>query len=415
MYYRVEYLFRGKRDSTVVEADNRFEASSLLKKEKGSSIVVLSTKETSAPVDKAFEEFGKYISSMFNKSMSIDEKISNIRQIAVMTDAGIPIHDVLEDIVNSSKNPVTKEIFGSIANDINAGKSMSQALQPHKEEMGHIVMAMTRLGETTGNFSEAYHKLADILESIRENRTKFIKAIRYPITVIVALIVAFIIVIMQVVPKFREIFAELGADLPVATKLLLATESFFREYGLLILVVLLLLFVVIRYFYKTNSEFRYRVDKVLASPKFYLIGKIIYLANMYNYTLVFGALIKAGIPVSEALNTAVGVVENRYLRKQLENINVNIGRGVGLSEAFEQTGLFENMTIQMIKAGESSGQLDRMLEKVTGYYDMKFQNLIDNLSAYIEPIMIAMIAGLVLLLALGIFMPMWDLGRAAQM
>jgi len=415
MYYKVDYLFRGRKNSTVVQADNRFEASSLVKRDKGNNIIVISTKETSAPVEEAFEKFGKKIASMFNKSMSIDEKISNIRQIAVMTDAGIPIHDVLEDIVDSSKNPVTKEVFASIANDINAGKSMSQALQPHKDEMGHIVMAMTRLGETTGNFSEAYHKLADILESIRDNRAKFIKAIRYPITVILALVVAFVIVIMQVVPKFREIFSELGADLPAATKFLLGTESFFRNYGLIILAVILIVSIAIRYFYKTNKDFRYNIDKILASPKFYLIGKIVYLANMYNYTLVFGALIKAGIPVSEALNTAVGVVENRYIRKQLENININIGRGVGLSEAFEQTGLFENMTIQMIKAGESSGQLDRMLDKVTGYYDMKFQNLIDNLSAYIEPIMIAMIAGLVLLLALGIFMPMWDLGRAAQM
>ena len=135
---------------------------------------------------------------------------------------------------------------------------------------------------------------------------------------------------------------------------------------------------------------------------------------MYNFTLVLGTLIKSGIPVSEALNTALGVIDNSYLKKQLETINVNIGRGVGLSEAVEQTGLFDNMSIQMIRAGESSGQLDQMLDKVSNYYNMKFQNIIDNLSAYIEPIMIALIAGLVLLLALGIFMPMWDLGKAAK-
>jgi len=152
----------------------------------------------------------------------------------------------------------------------------------------------------------------------------------------------------------------------------------------------------------------------LANPKFYLIGKLVYLSNVYKYTLVFGSLIKAGIPVSDALNTAIGVVDNLYIKKELESINTNIGRGVSLSESFEQTNLFENMTIQMVKAGENSGQLDQMLAKVTQYYNMKFQNLIDNLSAYIEPIMIAMIAGLVLLLALGIFMPMWDLGRAAR-
>ncbi len=413
MYYRVDYIYRGKRNSNIVKARNKFEASSLVKKEKPGIMVIGSTK-TSPPIEETFAEFSKNFQKSLKAKMPIDEKISNIRQIAVMTDAGIPIHDVLEDIVASSKNRVTKEIFSSVANDINAGKSMSVALEPFKEDMGHIVMAMTKLGETTGNFSEAYHKLADILENIRENKAKFKKAMRYPITVISALVIAFVIVIMTVVPKFRQIFKELGANLPIATKILLGAESFFRHYGFFIIFALVATFFIIRYLYKNNSDFRYAADKILASPKFYLIGKAVYLSSMYNYTLVFGSLIKAGIPVSEALNTALGVVENEYIKKQLEGININIGRGVGLAEAIEQSGLFENMSIQMIKAGESSGQLDAMLDKVSGYYNMKFQNLIDNLSSYIEPIMIALIAGLVLLLALGIFMPMWDLGKAAK-
>jgi len=413
MYFKVEYIYRGKRYNTVVNANSIFEANNIVKREKH-NIILVSTKKTSPPVNDTLENLKKSIESIFSPKLRIDDKIAFIRQIAVMTDAGIPIHDVLEDIVRNSQNRLLKEILTAVANDINAGKSMSQALEPYKEQMGHIVMAMTKLGEKTGNFSEAYHKLADILENIRDNTNKFKKAMRYPITVIVALILAFITVILAVVPKFREIFAELGADLPAATKFLLATESFFRNYGLYIVLVIILLIFLHKHFYKNSYAYRYNVDRILAHPKFYLIGKIVYLANVYNYTLVFGALIKAGIPVSEALTTSVGVVENRYIRKQLETINVNIGRGVSLSESFELTGLFENMTIQMLRAGESSGQLDRMLEKVKEYYNMQFQNLIDNLSAYIEPIMIAMIAGLVLLLALGIFMPMWDLGKAAK-
>ena len=413
MHYKVDYILRGQKLSEIVKATNKFEASAIVKKSKH-NIVVVNTEETSAPIDEVFNDFTKSFGSIFKPKMSEDEKISNIRQIAVMTDAGIAIHDVLEDIVDTSKNPATKEIFAAIANDINSGKNMSQALEPHKEQMGHIVMAMTKLGETTGNFPEAYHKLADILENIRDNKAKFKKAMRYPITVIVALVIAFVTVIMAVVPKFREIFKELGANLPAATKFLLATESFFRNYGVYIIIFIVVGFFVFKYLYKSDVAFRYNVDKILASPKFYLIGKTVYLSNMYNYTLVFGSLIKSGIPVSDALSTAIGVVENSYIRKQLETINTNIGRGVGLSEAFEDTGLFENMSIQMIRAGESSGQLDKMLEKVSGYYNMQFQSLIDNLSAYIEPIMIAMIAGLVLLLALGIFMPMWDLGKAAN-
>jgi len=414
MYYRVEYIYRGNRDYKVVKADSKVEASRAAKRE-NANIVVTKINETSAPLSESLEEIKSVITSLGKRSIKIDDKIAAIRQIAVMTDAGIPINDVLDDIVINSDNEAIKEVFSSASNDINAGKSMSQALETHKDSLGHIVMAMTKLGEKTGNFPDAYHKLADILEKMRDNRNKFMKAIRYPIMVIVALILAFVTVIVFVVPKFREIFAELGADLPMATKFLLSAESFFRNYGIIIIAVVVLLFFIFRTFYRNNEDFRYQVDKILASPKFYLIGKIVYLSNMYNYTLVLSSLIEAGIPVSEALQTAKGVVENRYIRNKLESINVNIGRGVSLSESFELSGLFDNMLLQMVRAGESSGQLDRMLKKVRDYYDMRFQNLIDNISAYIEPIMIAMIAVLVLLLALGIFMPMWDLGRAAKM
>lgn len=413
MYYEVEYLYRGQKKTKNIEAENAVVASSQVKKEQ-SNIIVISTKEVGAPASKVMDNMLKQLNSYTSKNISVDEKIAAIRQIAVMTDAGLPIYDVLEDIEKNSKNPGLKDILSQAASDINAGKSMSQALEPHKEQMGHIVMAMTKLGEKTGNFSASYMKLAEILEVMRENRSKFLKAIRYPITVIAALVIAFIIVITQVVPKFREIFAELGADLPLATKFLLATQSFLSNYGLYIILVLVLLFFIFRFFYKSNPEFRLFVDRILANKRFYLIGKVVYLANIYNYILVLESLIKAGIPVSEALETAVRVVENSYIKQQLQTINTNIGKGVSLSEAFEKTALFENMILQMIRAGESSGQLDHMLGKARDYYNMKFQNLIDNLSAYIEPIMITMIAGLVLLLALGIFLPMWDLGRAAR-
>jgi type II secretory pathway component PulF len=156
------------------------------------------------------------------------------------------------------------------------------------------------------------------------------------------------------------------------------------------------------------------MDKLMVHPKFYLINKVIFLSTMYKYTLIFGELVRSGIPVAEALDTAVGMVDNMYIKEKLLTVNANIGRGMSLAEAFEQTGLFENMLLQMIRAGEAGGQLDQMLEKVTEYYNMRFQDIIENLSAYIEPIMMFFIAGLVLLMALGIFLPMWDLGSAVN-
>jgi general secretion pathway protein F len=298
--------------------------------------------------------------------------------------------------------------------DINAGNSMATAMEPYTEEFGHVALAMTNLGERTGNLSESYHKLADILENIRNNTAKFKKAIRTPMITFAAMGIAFTILIMVVVPKFKDIFAKFKAELPMPTQILLKLEWAFSNYGIYILAVLIGGIILLKYFYKNNMDFKYMMDKIMIHPKFYLINKAIFLSTMHKYNLVFGELVKSGIPVSEALDTAVGMVDNLVIKEQLLTVNANIGRGMDLAEAFKITGLYQNMLLQMIKAGEAGGQLDAMLEKVTQYYDMEFQDLIDNLSAYIEPIMLFFIAGLVLLMALGIFLPMWDLGKAVK-
>ena len=282
------------------------------------------------------------------------------------------------------------------------------------EEFGHVAVAMTKLGERTGNISGAYHTLADMLENLRNNTAKFKKAIRTPMITMAAMGIAFTILIMVVVPKFKDIFDKFKTELPLPTQILLKLEWALSNYGILILAALIGTVVAIKYFYKNNRDFKMAMDKMMIHPKFYLINKAIFLSTMHKYNLVFGELVKSGIPVSEALDTAVGMVDNLAIKEQLLSVNANIGRGMSLAESFEITGLYENMLLQMIKAGEAGGQLDAMLEKVTQYYDMEFQSLIDNLAAYIEPILLFFIAGLVLLMALGIFMPMWDLGKAVK-
>jgi general secretion pathway protein F len=291
---------------------------------------------------------------------------------------------------------------------------MSEGMDPYAEEFGRVAVAMTRLGESTGNISGAYNKLADILESVRDNTAKFKKAIRMPLITLTAMAIAFTVLIMVVVPRFRKIFEELHADLPVPTKILLAIEYGFSHYGLWIILAIVGSIYLFIHAYKNNTDFQYKIDKLLVHPNFYLINKVIFLSTMHKYTLIFGELVRSGIPVSESLSTAVEMVDNLYIKEKLLTVNANIGRGMSLADSFEQTELFENMLLQMIRAGESGGQLDAMLGKVTDYYDMRFQDIIDNLAAYIEPIMMFFIAGLVLLMALGIFLPMWDLGRAVK-
>ncbi len=405
---------RGKRRTELIKAESKMSALKMAKNRFSDQAIIVKAEETSAPVEEVFAEFFSGMKKSLKSKIPINDKISTIRQIAVMTDAGIAINDTLEDVAENTHNQRLKEIYFKINNDINAGHSLSDAMAPYTEEFGHVALAMTKLGERTGNISQSYHKLADILENIRDNTAKFKKAIRTPLITLAAMAIAFTILIMVVVPKFKDIFAKFKTELPLPTQILLKLEWAFSNYGLYILIALGIGIFMFKFMYKNNEEFKYQVDKIMIHPKFYLINKAVFLSTMHKYNLVFGELVRSGIPVSEALETAVGMVDNLAIKEKLLTVNTNIGRGMNLAEAFAITGLYENMLLQMIKAGEAGGQLDAMLEKVTQYYDMQFQDLIDNLAAYIEPIMLFFIAALVLLMALGIFMPMWDLGKAVK-
>ncbi len=410
-YFNVTVMDKGTKRLELIQADSRMSAVKTAKHKFPSSMIMKAV-ETSAPLEDSIANLVKGLKKSFKPKIPINDKISTIRQIAVMVDAGIAINDTLEDVADNTSNKQLKEIYLKINSDINAGNSMSDAMEPYTDEFGHVALAMTNLGERTGNLSESYHKLADILENIRNNTAKFKKAIRSPLITLGAMGIAFTILIMVVVPKFKDIFSKFKTELPLPTRILLDLEWAFSNYGLLILIIMAAAVFAIKFFYKNNRDFRYRMDKMMIHPRFYLINKAIFLSTMHKYNLVFGELVKSGIPVSEALETAVGMVDNLVIKEKLLAVNANIGRGMNLAEAFALTGLYQNMLLQMIKAGEAGGQLDAMLDKVTNYYDMEFQDLIDNLSAYIEPIMMFFIAGLVLLMALGIFMPMWDLGSA---
>jgi len=412
-YFNVTVIEKGHKRIELLKADNKISAVNSIKS-KFPGVMVIKAIETSAPLEDTIGNLTKNLKKSFKKKIDINDKISTIRQIAVMTDAGIAINDTLIDVADSTTNQQLKEIYNVISNDINAGKSLSDSFDQFSEEFGHVAVAMTKLGEQTGNIPGSYHKLADILENLRDNTAKFKKAIRYPLITLSAMAIAFTVLIMVVVPKFKEIFDKFKTDLPVPTQILLGIEHVMSNYGLYVVIGLIVMIYALIYFYKNSDDFKYKIDKMLIHPRFYLINKVVFYSAMYSYTLVFGELVKAGIPVSESLDTAVGMVSNSAIKEQLETVNANIGRGMSLAEAFDKTGLFENMLLQMIKAGEAGGQLDAMLGKVTEYYNMRFQDIIDNLSTYIEPIMMFFIAGLVLLMALGIFMPMWDLGKAVK-
>ncbi len=410
-YYQVTMLVRGNRKNIVLKANDRADAINKIKRDYHGTL--LRIKEISAPIDATFKEFfSQFKTTVANKKVQPKNLIAAVRQLAVMTNAGISVHDALNEIANATNDTKLKTILTQASESINSGLSLSDTFKKYRYDVGGITLAMIELGEQTGNMADALSALADILEEIQENVQKFKKAMRYPMITMGAMAIAFTILIMVVVPKFKTIFEKFNADLPLPTKILLGIENVLSNYGLLVLSGLIVFIILIMYLYRNNEEFKYKTDKLML--KIYLIKDIIFFATLNRFCIVFTELVHAGIPIADALDTATGMIDNAVMKERLEAVKVSVSRGVSLTEAFKDTGVFENMIIQMISAGESSGQLDNMMRKVTDYYRMRFNYILDNMSSYIEPIMLAIIAGLVLLLALGIFLPMWDMARAVK-
>ncbi len=410
-YYQVTMVSRGAKKNMIVKAKNRKDALEKAKKEVTGTIVRV--KEIAPPADVAFKEFlSQFNSTITRRKVNPKNLIAAIRQLSVMTNAGISIHDALNEIVSATNDPKLKEIFMQASENINAGMSLSDTFKRYRYDLGGITLAMIELGEQTGNMAESLAALADILEEIQENVQKFKKAMRYPLITLGAMAVAFTILILLVVPKFKSIFEKFHAELPLPTKILLGIEYVMSNYGLIVLSGLIATIVIIVFLYRNNEAFKYKVDRLLLHT--YLIKDVIFFSTLNRFAIVFTELVKAGIPIAEALDTATSMIDNAVLKEKLEGVKIAVQRGVSLTEAFKETGVFENMIVQMISAGESSGQLDAMMRKVTDYYRMRFNNILDNMSSYIEPIMLAIIGALVLLLALGIFLPMWDMAQAVQ-
>ncbi|EDM24369.1 type II secretion system F family protein [Caminibacter mediatlanticus] len=410
-WYKITFFYKGKQQDVIIKSLNKAEA--IIDAKKLNKGLLVKVEEIPIP----FEERMKLLKDIFltrivRKKLKYPSYISALRQLSVLIKAGISLKDALEDIGENSADPLIKEVFLNAAEAIDSGKSLSDVFAEYEEYLGGLSLAMVRLGEKTGDLAMAIDYLAQIYENMYENRRKMIKALRYPIITLIAIVVAFVFLILLVVPKFKAIFEQFHAQLPLPTRILLGIEYVLTNYGLLVLSIFIVIILLVIYFYKTSYKFKYQTDKLLLKAP--LIGKIITFATLHRFLQTLSSLIKSGIPLLDALKISEGIVSNEVIKEKIKEIIRGINQGRNLAEMMNETKLLNFIALRMISAGEESGELDSMLEKAAKYYEDRFQDIVDNMQAAIEPIMLTIIGGLVLLLALGIFLPMWDLANAAR-
>lgn len=409
-YFRIRYKQGKKRGLEVIEANNRLEALKIFSER--SLGVMQKVDEIALPLSLRFKKFQAHWDNPIKQQRVKDEPyIALLEQIYVMLDAGMPINVSLQQAVDGAEDPMLKAIFQEILDDIEGGQSITEAAKKYTLQLGTLSISMFDLGEKTGTLSDSIKRLADIIQEIHDNRMKFKKATRYPLFIIVAMALAFTVVITFVVPQFEDLFRSAKLELPFPTKFLLWLEHAIVSYGPFIMGGAIVIAAIFSNVYKRSEDVRLKTDKALL--RIYIVGEVTYFAMIGRFIYIFDVLTAAGIPIIDALRTANGIVDNVYMHTQLEKIADAIEEGKTLHQGFVETELFDSMPLQMLNAGEQSGSIGAMLQKLTKLFKSKYDYIVDNVATMIEPILIAAIAGFVLLLALGIFLPMWSMVELA--
>jgi len=333
------------------------------------------------------------------------------RQMYTLMRAGVPILESLQGLRDSTPCEHLAEVISELRDGLDSGEELSAAMRHHPEAFSSLYISIVEVGETSGALPESFLKLVNYLELERETRERVKSAMRYPIIVIIAIASAVLIINLFVIPAFASVFNKFGADLPLPTQLLIATSSFTVNYWYLIVAFIIALPIAIR-FYLSKERGRLTWDRIkLRLP---IIGSILYRATMGRFSLAMAICVKSGVPWGQAMLVVSNAVDNAYVSRHVLKMRDDVEQGITITQAATASNLFPSIVLQMIRVGEQTGSLDSLLSEVAEYYEREVEYQLKNLSASIEPVLLICVGILVLILALGVFLPMWDMGGAAM-
>jgi len=332
------------------------------------------------------------------------------RQMYTLLKAGIPIMRALAGLQESTQNPVFSEMLQDLRESLDSGRELSSAMRRHPKVFSAFYVSMVQVGEMTGMLDETFIRLYDYLEFERDMRERIKTAMRYPSFVVIAMVIAIFIINLFVIPAFAKVYAGFHADLPVITKGLIASSNFMVNYWILVVAIIIGTVVAVRAYINT-SKGRYKWDKY--KFKLPIIGPVILKSTLSRFARGMALSFKSGMPILQGMNVVSMVVDNEFMRTRVEQMRDGVERGESILRTAVAAGVFNPVVLQMISVGEESGDMDGMMFEVAEMYEREVKYDVATLSAKIEPILIVALGILVLILALGVFLPMWDLGKAA--
>ncbi|MCF8009130.1 MAG: type II secretion system F family protein [Halanaerobiales bacterium] len=342
----------------------------------------------------------------FNKKVKLNDLAVFSRQFSAMINSGISIIDALDILRDQIDHPTLKKTVIAVTEDIETGSDLSESLSKHPDVFPELFVQMVRAGETGGIIGDVLDKVADHYEKQDELQGKVKSALYYPITIMVIALLVVIFLLTNVVPTFVTMFGDLGAELPLPTKILIGLSSFMQSYWWLVALVLLALFFFFRNYRKTPNG-RLRTDSfILKIPKVGEMMKKIYLSR---FSSTLSVLLSSGVDLLAGLSIVEGVVGNRLYGQALTEARIKVREGATLSDPLEKRAEFPKLLVHMIKVGEETGAMSGMLDKVAMFYDREVDRSVEGVVSIIEPVIIVFLALVVGFVVISIVMPMFDM------
>jgi len=357
------------------------------------------------------ESFGTQLSRLLDRQkVGFIDVLLFSRQMYTLMKAGVPIMRALAGLQESAMNRAFAAVIKDLREALDSGRELSQALARNPDVFGSFYVAMVRVGETTGRLEEIFLQLFHHLEFQKFMKDQVKSALRYPSFVVLAMAIALVIINIFVIPAFAKVFKGFNAELPLMTRVLIGFSDFTLAWWPALLVLLAVAAVAFRMFVRTK-EGRLAWDRF--KLKIPIAGKIIRKATLARFARSFAMAARSGVPIVQGLSLTGQVVENAWIEKKLEDMRMGVERGESVLRTAVASGVFTPVVLQMVMVGEESGSLDDMMLEIADMYQREVEYELKTLSAQIEPILIVALGVMVLILALGVFLPMWDLGKAA--
>ncbi len=358
-----------------------------------------------------WERRAKYGLLKFGRKIDHEDMVLFTRQLATMLDAGLPLLDSLETLSRQAEKAGLRGISGDLVHDVRTGSSLSQALARFPKEFSQIYVSSVRVGETTGNLAESLSTLADHMESAQALAREVKGALMYPVVslVLIAGITAYLL--LAVLPAFRETFEEMGSNLPALTSLMLEASDWLKARWYVLLGGAVALVFAIRFLKKQRLV---RWITAIAALKTPMIGPLVTRIVLARFAQTFAALLRSGVPILQALEIAEKTAGNAIVAGEIHAAGKAVRDGGSLSGALQHSRVFPPMVVHMLRVGERSGALDRLLEKVSRFYSSQARATLKALSSLITPVLITLLGGIVGTILLGILLPMLELVTLAK-